>query len=249
MTTLDIERVLEVLENRQLSHKTWVMKLQGPGLDADPGQFVNLMVEGFYLRRPISICDCDAETLTLLYDTVGEGTEAMSRWLPGQQVNVLLPLGKGFDMERSGCSPLLAGGGIGVAPLFKLCRELVQRGARPVVALGFNTATDVVWAEEFKALGVDVFVATIDGSMGTKGFVTDIEACMSDKRTYYYACGPLPMLKALWHALPYDGEMSLESRMGCGFGVCMCCSLETADGAKRICKDGPVFRKEELIWK
>ncbi|MBD5370284.1 MAG: dihydroorotate dehydrogenase electron transfer subunit [Bacteroides sp.] len=246
----NIEHRFEVVENRRLTSRTFLMRLRGPEwVIEQPGQFVNLAIEGKYLRRPISVCDYEGDTVTLLYDTVGEGTSEMSRWAPGYVADILAPLGTGFDPLRGGDSPLLLGGGIGVAPLYRLARELKAGGKKPCVILGFNTAADVVWADEFRALGVDTHVATVDGSEGTKGFVTDVEAIHDAAHTYFYACGPLPMLRALCAALPVDGELSLEARMACGFGVCMCCSLETRDGARRICKDGPVFRKEDLIWK
>ena len=162
---------------------------------------------------------------------------------------MLAPLGNGFDISRGGDSPLLLGGGIGIAPLYQLAKDLIKIGSKPVVILGFNSAADVIWEEEFRNTGAEVYIATVDGSLGTKGFVTDVGVCRNPDHNYFYACGPLPMLKALCNTLPISGELSLEARMACGFGVCMCCSLETADGAKRICKDGPVFRKEELIWK
>ena len=185
----------------------------------------------------------------LLYDVVGEGTAEMSEWQPGYVADVLAPLGNGFDTSRSGESPLLLGGGIGIAPLYQLATDLIAEGKKPVVILGFNSGKDVVWAEEFRKTGAEVHIATVDGSEGTKGFVTDVGACHDPSHGYFYACGPLPMLRALCNTLGIEGELSLEARMACGFGVCMCCSLETRDGAKRICKDGPVFGKEELIWK
>ncbi|MDE6010124.1 MAG: dihydroorotate dehydrogenase electron transfer subunit, partial [Muribaculaceae bacterium] len=236
--------------NRRLSPRTYLMRLSGAeGVITAPGQFVNLAVEGKFLRRPISVCGVDNDSISLLYDVVGEGTAEMARWHEGYEADVLAPLGNGFDTTRSGGSPLLLGGGIGVAPLYQLARDLVSEGKNPVVILGFNTAEDVVWLEEFRATGAEVYVATVNGTSGTKGFVTDVAECRDARHGYFYACGPLPMLRALCKTLEIPGELSLEARMACGFGVCMCCSLETADGAKRICKDGPVFRKEELIWK
>lgn len=246
----NIAHKLSVIDNRVLTPKTRVMVLAGAeGIITTPGQFVNLAVEGKFLRRPISVCGVEGDRLTLLYDVVGEGTAEMARWKPGYEADVLAPLGNGFDVSRSGDAPLLLGGGIGIAPLYQLARELMKRGVRPTVILGFNTVADVAWLEEFRQTGADVFVATVDGSMGTKGFVTDVAECRDTRHGYFYACGPLSMLRALCASLTIPGELSLEARMACGFGVCMCCSLETADGAKRICKDGPVFRKEELIWK
>lgn len=247
---MELEHIFRVKENRRLTCKTFLMRLDGPGnVIARPGQFVNMKVDGKYLRRPISVCDFGPEEITLLYDIVGEGTSAMSEWKDGREVNVLAPLGNGFDVDAPGSHPLLLGGGIGIAPLYKLAGELQERGKTPCVILGFNSAREVCMVDEFKSLGVETYVATVSGETGTKGFVTDVPACQSPERDYFYACGPMPMLKALASALKIDGEMSLEARMACGFGVCMCCSLSTKDGARRICKDGPVFKKDELIWK
>lgn len=246
----NIAHKLRVVDNRRLTSKTWMMVLEGePGIITAPGQFVNLAVEGKFLRRPISVCGVDGRLITLLYDVVGDGTLEMSRWPIGYEADVLAPLGNGFDPSRAGDSPLLLGGGIGVAPLYQLARQLVAEGKKPVVILGFNTASDVVWEEEFRQAGAEVYVATVDGSHGTRGFVTDVPACSDPARTYFYACGPLPMLRALCSGMAIDGELSLETRMACGFGVCMCCVVQTKEGPKGICKKGPVFRKEELIWK
>ena len=245
-----LEYRFKVTENRRLTSKTYVMRLRGEeGVIENPGQFVNLAVEGKYLRRPISICDVKGDEITLLYDVVGDGTAAMSGWEAGKEVDMLAPLGNGFDMTRSGERPLLLGGGIGIAPMYMLARLLLEQGKSPTVVLGFNTVADVAWADEFRALGVEVLVTTADGSEGIKGFVTDAEVCRDPGVSYFYACGPMPMLRAVCERLPMDGEVSLDERMACGFGVCMCCSLETKSGAKRICKDGPVFTKDELIWK
>lgn len=246
----NISHRFRVIENRSLNPKTHLMVLEGAnGVITAPGQFVNLAIEGKFLRRPISVCGVEGDRLTLLYDVVGEGTAEMSRWHVGYEADVLAPLGNGFDISASGEFPLLLGGGIGIAPLYQLAKDLVAAGSRPVVILGFNSAKDIVWEEEFRSTGAEVYIATVDGSVGTKGFVTDVPECHDPRHGYFYACGPLPMLRALCSSLDIPGELSLEARMACGFGVCMCCSLETADGAKRICKDGPVFRKEELIWK
>ena len=246
----NIAHKLRVVENSHLTSRTCKMVLEADcDIITSPGQFVNLAVEGKFLRRPISVCGVDGYRITLLYDGVGDGTYEMSRWPVGYEADVLAPLGNGFDLSRSGESPLLLGGGIGVAPLYQLARDLVSLGKRPVVILGFNSAADVVWEDEFRRAGAEVYVATVDGSKGTRGFVTDVAACMDPARTYFYACGPLPMLRALCSAMPIDGELSLEARMACGFGVCMCCVVQTAEGPKGICKKGPVFKKEELIWK
>ena len=246
-------REYEIISNRRLTHKTWVMILGGDTAKITaPGQFVNIAIPGLYLRRPISICDYShvRGEITLLYDVVGEGTREMSRMKAGTKLNILSGLGNGFTTSSIGSSPLLLGGGIGCAPLMALARTLRQQGKNPVAILGFNTAADSFGMERwFDQIGVEAYVATVDGSLGTKGFVTDVIREKKISGDHFYACGPMPMLKALCQGLEMPGEVSIESRMGCGFGACMCCSVETADGAKRICKDGPVFRKEELIWK
>lgn len=250
-----IEHIFTVKRNEALNHKTCLMILEAPSdapsdLIRRPGQFVNLEVEGHFLRRPISVCDWSEGTLTLLYDVVGEGTAAMRRWRPGHKVNLLTPLGNGFNVEKSGAKPLLIGGGIGIAPLYWLAKQLVKAGVKPTVVLGFNSSADKSWEEEFRAVTEETYVATAAGDYGVKGFVTDVEAVKNaSDYTYYYACGPMPMLKALGLNVAIPGELSLDERMACGFGACMCCSLTTKDGAKRICKDGPVFTTEELIWK
>lgn len=239
-------------ENRHLTGKTMLMRLEGNTGDfTAPGQFVNIAVDGKYLRRPISVCDYDSESVTLLYDIVGDGTEAMSKWQPGMEVDTLTALGNGFDVtavDSTTRNPLLLGGGIGIAPLYNLAKKLVERGVRPTVILGFNTAADVVWEKEFSAI-CPTYVSTVDGSYGTKGFVTDVVAAEKMESDYFYACGPLPMLKSLCLNFDVDGELSLDERMACGFGICMCCCIETKNGMKGVCKSGPVFKKEELIWK
>lgn len=243
----------EIVSNRQLTYKTYVMTLRGDtsALTA-PGQFVNVAVPGLYLRRPISVCDYDDARgeIVLLYDCVGRGTTAMSRMCAGGTVELLNGLGNGFS-TGTGCKrPLLLGGGIGCAPLLGLAKALKLQGVEPVAVLGYNTLADTFGFEKwFQQAGIEAHVATVDGTAGTKGFVTDAIRDKGIGGDYFYACGPMPMLKALCLGLDIPGEVSIESRMGCGFGACMCCSVETADGAKRICKDGPVFRKEELIWK
>lgn len=239
----------KILSNTQLTRRSWLMVLEGDTryLTA-PGQFVNVAVDGKFLRRPISLCDYDAHTITLLYDTVGEGTEWMSHRKPGEYLDLLTGLGNGFDISECGASPVLLGGGVGVAPLLKLAKTLIVKGKKPIAVLGFNSAADVVLEAELKAAGVETYVSTVDGTYGTKGFVSDVIREKNLTPDYFFACGPLPMLRSLC-GLDIPGQLSLDERMACGFGVCMCCSLETASGAKRICKDGPVFRKEELIWK
>lgn len=246
----NIETVYEVVSNDRLTHKTYRMRLSGDTRQITrAGQFVNLLIEGKYLRRPISVSDYDEAGLTLLYDVVGEGTAEMAAMLPGSRINTLTGLGNGFNEDASTERPVLLGGGIGCAPLLNLARKLQGRGLRPEVVLGFNTAADVVMEDDFRTIGIDPVICTVDGSKGVKGFVTDGIRERALSPDYFFACGPMPMLKAVCLGLGCRGEVSLESRMGCGFGACMCCSIETRDQAKRICKDGPVFLKEELIWK
>ena len=215
-----------------------------------PGQFINIKIDGLFLRRPISICDWTETTVTVIYKVVGRGTELLKTYEPGRQLNALSALGNGFAPARAGQRPLLIGGGVGVPPLYGLCRNLIEAGARPTVILGFNTEREVFYKEEFEKLGAEVLVATADGSMGQKGFVTDALQSLKEPETFFYTCGPEPMLKALDKALAegLEGEMSFEERMGCGFGACMGCSCETRYGAKRICKDGPVLERSEILW-
>lgn len=244
------ERNFRITENRQVARRTWRMVLEGDTSDfTAPGQFVNIAVSGKYLRRPISVCDYTEHTLTLLYDVVGEGTAEMSKMEAGQEVNMLTGLGNGFDITVECQHPVLLGGGIGCAPMVNLAYALKAAGKDPVIVFGFNTAEDIVLANELSEDGFITYVSTADGTAGVKGFVTDALREKVADYDYFYACGPMPMLKALCAQLPTPGQLSLDERMACGFGVCMCCSLETRDGAKRICKDGPVFTKDELIWK
>lgn len=242
--------IYTIVSNRRLSAKTMQMVLEGDTQYLTrAGQFVNVAVEGKFLRRPISVCDYDQKSITLLYDVVGEGTKAMSLMREGERLDLLTGLGNGFS-EENGCRrPALLGGGIGCAPLYNLAKKLLAAGAKPVVILGFNSEADVVAEEMFRALGVETHIATVDGSKGTKGFVTDVIREKGLECDYFYACGPMPMLRAVCGSLEWSGEVSLDERMACGFGVCMCCSVETKSGAKRICKEGPVFSKEDLIWK
>ena len=212
-----------------------------------PGQFVDIALEGRYLRRPISVCDCDERTITLIYKIVGDGTAQLARMAPGGELDLLTGLGNGFDTSVASRRPLLVGGGVGVPPLYNLAKRLLAEGKTVEVVLGFNTAEEVFYAEEFRALGCGVTVATADGSCGTKGFVTDALAGL--EFDYFYACGPLPMLRALCDATgDVAGQVSLEERMGCGFGACMGCTCSTKNGPKRICKEGPVFAKAEVEW-
>ncbi len=210
------------------------------------GGFVNIKIDGLFLRRPISVCDYDDKTLTLIYKIVGSGTEKLSKMESGTVLDLLVGLGNGYDLSKSGDAPLLLGGGVGVPPLYKLCKLLTAEGKKPTVILGFNSKCDVFYEEEFKALGATVLVTTADGSYGIKGFVTDAMANLS--YSYFYTCGPEPMLEAIHKASRTSGQMSFEERMGCGFGACMGCSCKTLTGYKRICKDGPVMMKGEILW-
>ena len=249
----EIKKNFKILENKRLTRKAFLMRLSGDVSEITaPGQFVNIALPGKYLRRPISVCDYDAGegSLTLLYDVVGEGTLEMSKLEAGMSLDILTGLGNGFSSPAQHRRPLLIGGGIGCAPLYKLALDCVYAGRHPIVVLGFNTADDAPGMRRWLVdKGIGTYVTTVDGSLGSKGLVTDVIREKELLGDYFYACGPLPMLRALCLELDIPGEVSMESRMGCGFGACMCCSLETKDGNKRICKDGPVFKKEELIWK
>lgn len=237
----------EIVSNEKIAENVYEMKLRGDfSAIKGAGQFVNLTVDGCYLRRPISVCDAENGVLTLVFKVVGKGTEIMSRMQAGKTVDMLVGLGNGYNLEKSGSRPLLVGGGVGVPPLYKLCKELIKRGVSPVVVLGFNKASEVFYKEKFEALGAETYLATADGSLGEKGFVTDVIARLD--YTYFYACGPMPMFRALESIAKTDGEYSFEERMGCGFGACMGCSCKTLTGNKRICKEGPVMESEEIIW-
>ena len=241
--------IYKVIANTPLTREVYRMVLEGDTQWIKrPGQFVNIELEGLYLRRPISICDWDDKTITIIYKVVGKGTEQMKGMQPGVELDVLTGLGNGFNPDVENRKPLLVGGGVGVPPLYHLAKMLIADGRKVSVVLGFNTAAEVFYADEFRELGADVYVATADGSMGVKCFVTDAIVSEQIDFHYFYSCGPLPMLKALCLATATSGEVSLEERMGCGFGICMGCSIMTANGAKRVCKDGPVFKKEEVIW-
>lgn len=237
---------LTIVSQKQIADAVMEMRLAGDtsGITAS-GQFVNIQVEGLFLRRPISVCDYGENTLTLVYKIVGEGTKRLAEYPDGTVLDVLTGLGNGYDLSCSGDTPLLLGGGVGVPPLYHLCKTLVAQGKRPAVVLGFNRKTDVFYEEEFKALGAAVTVTTADGSYGTKGFVTD---ALPVEYSYFYTCGPEPMLKAVYAATKTSGQFSFEERMGCGFGACMGCSCKTVTGYKRICKEGPVLTKEEILW-
>lgn len=238
--------IFTVEENKKIAKDVYLMRLLGDtkAITA-PGQFVNILIDGFFLRRPISVCDYDDSSLTIIYKVVGSGTLKMSRTPCGEKFDILTGLGNGFDIETSGSKPLLIGGGVGVPPLYRLAKELLKKGRKVSVILGFNTRDEVFYKEEFEKLGAEVFVTTADGSMGIKGFVT---AAMDIDYSYFYTCGPEPMLKAVYDMSKTSGQFSFEERMGCGFGACMGCSCKTLYGNKRICKDGPVLLKEEIIW-
>ncbi len=240
------QSIFTVTENKSIAKCVFRMKLSGDTSEITcPGQFVNIKLDGLYLRRPISVCDVEGDVLTLIYKVVGAGTEAMSRMSGDERLDVLTGLGNGYDMSKSGERPLLIGGGVGVPPLYLLARRLIEEGKAVSVVLGFNSADEVFYEEEFRALGADVTVATVDGSRGVRGFVTD---ALPDDYSYFYTCGPEPMLKAVYNASATSGQFSFEERMGCGFGACMGCSCRTVTGYKRICRDGPVLEKEEILW-
>lgn len=240
--------IYKIKSNRLLADRVYEMVLEG-GTSAisAPGQFINIKLDGFYLRRPISICDFDDKTITIIYKVVGHGTDAMSNMTQGQELDVLVGLGNGFDISLSGQAPAVIGGGVGVPPMYNLAKQLIKEGKQVTAILGFNTKSEVFYKEEFEKIGAKVIVTTADGSDGIKGFVTDGIKTL-DNYSYFYTCGPEPMLKALYDATNTEGQFSFEERMGCGFGACMGCSCKTKYGNKRICKDGPVLKKEEIIW-
>lgn len=241
------QSIFEVVSNEPLTDSVYKMVLAGDTCAITaPGQFVNILLEGMFLRRPISVCDYDKTTLTLIYKAVGKGTEAMSRMTPGKELDLLTGLGNGYDLTVSGQAPVLIGGGVGVPPMYRLAKELLSQGKDVSVILGFNTQAEIFYEKEFRALGCRTVVTTVDGSYGIKGFVTNALEGMD--YTYFYTCGPEPMLKAVYRASVTSGQMSFEKRMGCGFGACMGCSCKTITGFKRICKEGPVMRKEEILW-
>lgn len=241
------QTILTITENTHLTADVCRMKLSGDvSAITAPGQFINLKLNGFTLRRPISVCDYDENSVTILYKIVGQGTEAMETLPAGTQVDALVGLGNGYDTSKSGNNPVLIGGGVGVPPLYNLCKKLIAEGKKPSVILGFNKKSEIFLEEEFKALGAIVCVATADGSYGTKGFVTDVLKSLA--YSYFYTCGPMPMFRAIEKTAVTSGQYSFEERMGCGFGACMGCSCKTFYGNKRICKDGPVLEREEIIW-
>ena len=240
------QSIFEILSNEALTDCVYKMVLAGDTSDiTNCGQFVNIQLDGMYLRRPISVCDYDDKTLTIVYKVVGKGTEAMAAMGVGTKLDILTGLGNGYDLTLAGDKPVLLGGGVGVPPMYNLAKKLREMGKEVKVILGFNVKSEIFYEEEFKALGCDVTVTTVDGSYGTKGFVTN---ALPEDYTYFYTCGPEPMLKAVYRASKTSGQMSFEERMGCGFGACMGCSCKTLTGYKRICKDGPVMKKEEILW-
>ena len=241
------QSIFNILSNEALTDSVYKMILAGDtSAITAAGQFVNIQLEGKFLRRPISVCDYDNETLTIVYKVVGKGTEQMSVMTAGEKLDILTGLGNGYDLSLSGDKPVLLGGGVGVPPMYNLAKKLLAQGKDVTVILGFNTKSEVFYEEEFKALGCKVIVATADGSHGVKGFATTPLAELD--YTYFYTCGPEPMLKAVYKATNTSGQMSFEERMGCGFGACMGCSCKTLTGYKRICKEGPVMKKEEILW-
>ena len=235
--------IFEIKSNERIAKNVYRMLLAGDTTGILPGQFVNIRVAGHFLRRPISVCNITEGLLTIIYKVVGVGTEAMSHLPVGTELDVLTILGNGYDLTKAGDQPLLVGGGVGVPPMYMLARQLREMGKEVKVILGFNTQDEVFYEDEFRALGCDVIVTTVDGSHGVKGFVTN---AMDGQQSYYYTCGPLPMIKALIQALGTHGEVSMEERMGCGFGACMGCTIQTTIGPKRVCKEGPVFPAEIL---
>ena len=239
--------IFTIVSNEALTDSVYKMVLAGDtSAITAAGQFVNIQLEGKFLRRPISVCDYSDETLTIVYKVVGKGTEQMSVMSAGEQLDILTGLGNGYDLSLSGDKPVLLGGGVGVPPMYNLAKKLIAEGKTVTVILGFNTKAEVFYEDEFKALGCKVIVATADGSHGVQGFATTPLADID--YTYFYTCGPEPMLKAVYKATNTSGQMSFEERMGCGFGACMGCSCKTLTGYKRICKEGPVMKKEEILW-
>ncbi len=239
--------IFKITSNEKIARDIFKMTLSGDtSAITAPGQFVNIKLDGLFLRRPISVCDCVGDNLTLIYKVVGRGTEQMSRMKNGDELDLLTGLGNGYNTRTSGDRPLLVGGGVGVPPMYMLCKKLVAEGKKVTVVLGFNSKDDVFCEDEFKALGADVHISTADGTYGTKGFVTDVIKNL--QYTFFYTCGPEPMFRAMHKMMKTPGQYSFEERMGCGFGACMGCSCKTLTGNKRICKEGPVMESEEIIW-
>ena len=239
--------IYKITENVKLAPSVYKMILEGDtSALTRPGQFVNIKIDGLYLRRPISVCDYDGNTITLIYKVVGVGTDKMAEMKAGDQLDLLVGLGNGFEVKLSGDNPVVIGGGVGIPPLYGLCKSLIKEGKTPIAILGFNNADEIFYKDEFEALGVNTIITTVDGSVGVKGFVTDAMKWIS--YDYFYTCGPMPMFKAIESVVHCSGQYSFEERMGCGFGACMGCTCKTKYGNKRICKDGPVLRREEIIW-
>jgi len=238
--------LLRVAENTRIAENIWKMTLEAPELEEQkPGQFVNIRLDGLYLRRPVSVCDSEPGRLTIIYKTVGKGTEQMSRLRRDAVLDVLTGLGNGYDLSKAGERPLLLGGGVGVPPLMLLARKLRAQGKEVTAVLGFNRRAEIFGDAEFRDMGCTTVVTTADGSCGIRGFVTD---ALPEDYSYFYTCGPEPMLKAVYRAAKTGGQFSFEERMGCGFGACMGCSCKTVTGYKRICREGPVLEKEEILW-
>ena len=239
--------MMKITDNKKIAEKTYFMSLEGDtSAITKPGQFINIKLDGFFLRRPISVCDCENGKLSIIYKVVGNGTKEMSELTVGAELDILSGLGNGYDTSKSGDCPVLIGGGVGVPPRYLLCKKLVSEGKKATVILGFNSEKEVFGVDEFKATGAEVYVTTADGSVGTKGFVTDVLKNLD--YTYFYTCGPMPMFKAIESIAKTSGQYSFEERMGCGFGACMGCTCKTKYGNKRICKDGPVLEREEIVW-
>ena len=241
------QSIFTIKENRALTDLVWLMRLSGDTSDITAaGQFVNIQLDGLYLRRPISVFDCKEGELSIIYKIVGKGTEKMTALPVGTELDILTGLGNGYDLSKVGAKPVLVGGGVGVPPMYYLAKKLIEAGKRPEIVVGFNTESEIFGVEFFEELGLNVTVTTVDGSRGIKGFVTNaLETLDYD---YVCSCGPEPMLKALYRATECSGQYSFEERMGCGFGACMGCSCKTVTGYKRICKDGPILEKEEILW-
>ena len=241
------QSIFQIVSNKCIADITYEMVISGDCSDiTKPGQFVNIKLDGFFLRRPISVCDCQGDKLTIIYKVVGHGTEVMAEMKAGEKLDILTGLGNGYDLSKTADNPVLIGGGAGVPPMYLLAKELIKAGKKPSVLLGFNKKSEVFYEDEFKTLGLKTVVATADGSYGVKGFVTD--AMKTLDYDYFFTCGPEPMLRAIYDNTTVSGQMSFEARMGCGFGACMGCTCETLYGNKRICKDGPVLMKEEVKW-
>ena len=240
--------IYTVTENKKIAKDVFYRILEGDtSYITAPGQFINIEIDGFYLRRPISVCDWDEKTITIIYKVVGQGTQAMADMPAGTKLDILTGLGNGFTVAKDSKTPLVIGGGVGTPPMYALTKELIKQGAKPTVILGFTSKDDVFGEKEFRDLGCEVYITTNDGSYGTKGFVTDVIKNLSGY-DYFYTCGPMAMLKAVAQSTECSGQLSFEERMGCGFGGCMGCSCKTLTGYKRICTEGPVLLKEEIIW-